>query len=104
MKKKMLLGICVLVITFIVSAVVHQVNAEEATITGIVAATAWDDNQKVIAVCIDTDDGSYYVSDNAMGKELLALVDSEVKVTGTLGEDTESNITITVKSYEELNN
>ncbi len=105
MKKKLLLaGICVFLITFIMSAVAHQVNAEEVTITGVVAAMAWDERQNVITVSIDADDGLYYVTHNAIGKQLLALVDREVKVTGILGEDTESNIIITVKSYEVLDN
>lgn len=62
----------------------------------------WDDKDNVIAGAIETDDGLYYVSDNPIGKKLLALSGKEVKVTGDYGEDAQSNLTITVKAYEEL--
>jgi len=101
MKRKMLLtGIYVLLITFVMCVTAVTANADEVTITGTVVAASWDDNDKVIAVSIETDDELYYVSDNPIGKQLLELLDKKVKVTGIAGEDKDGNRTITVESYK----
>jgi hypothetical protein len=55
---------------------------------------------KVSLVVIETPDGElYYVSDDAKGKELLKLVDKNVKLTGVI-DDTGGERTITVMSHE----
>jgi hypothetical protein len=101
MKKKVLLtGICVFLITFVMCITAVTANADEITITGIVVAVDWDDEAKVTAVSIETDDEIYYVSDNPIGKQLLELEGEDVKVTGAVGKDSEDNNTITVKTYE----
>ena len=72
----------------------------EVSITGTVYADDWDHEGKVTLVVIETPDGElYYVSDDAKGKELLKLVDKNVKVTGVI-DDTGGERTITVMSYE----
>ncbi|MDO9529688.1 MAG: hypothetical protein Q7J27_11095 [Syntrophales bacterium] len=101
MKRKLLSAVIfVLLITFVMSVTAFKANAEEVTITGTVVALDFDDKDKVVAVSIDTADGYYDVSDNSIGKQLLTLLDKNVKVTGIVGEDKDGNRTITVKSYE----
>ena len=102
-RKKLLAGICVFLITFVMCVTAVTANADETTITGIVVAADWDDKDKVIAVSIEADDELYYVSGNSIGKQLLELLDKGVEVTGIVGEDKDGNRTITVKAYETLN-
>ena len=104
MKRKLLLtGIFVLLIAFVMSVTVFKANAEEVTITGTVVAVGFDDKDKVIAVSIETDNESYYVSDNPLGKQLLDLEGENVNVTGIVGEDAVGNKIITVEAYKILN-
>ncbi len=100
--KKLLAGICVLLISLVAFGTAATANADEITITGTVVAMDWDDKDNAIAVSIETDDELYYVSDNPIGKKFLALLGKGVTVTGVLGEDAEGNATITVDAYEEL--
>ena len=72
----------------------------EVSITGTVYAEDWDNKDNVTEVVIETDDGDlYYVSNDGRGKELLKLVEKNVKVTGVV-EDTGGEKIIRVMAYE----
>ena len=74
--------------------------AVEVSITGTVYADDWDDKGNVTVVVIETADGElYYVSDYAKGKELLKLVDKNVKATGVVDDSSGEKI-IMVMAYE----
>lgn len=74
--------------------------AVEVSTTGTVYADTWDDKDNVIGVVIETHDGEFYnVSEDGKGKDLLKLVDKNVKVTGVI-EDMGGEKIITVVTYE----
>ena len=76
-------------------------KGRERTITGIVVPENWDENDNVTRVAIKTlDYQEYVVEHNKEGKELLALVDNKVRVTGTVRERLDGDLIINVKSYE----
>ena len=75
---------------------------EEVTITGTVAAWEWDEENNVTAVAIATEDEDIIVGDNAVGRELLDLVDHVVKATGTIAENENEEKVITITAYEDL--
>ena len=76
-------------------------KGRELTIIGIVVPEDWGENDNVIRVAIKTPDyQEYVVEHNKKGKELLALIDNKVRVTGTVRERLDGDIIISVKSYE----
>lgn len=78
-------------------------KAKEQTITGIVIPAEWDDDDNVIQVAIQSEDyEEYLVENNEKGKELLAFIDYEVEVTGTVKERKDGEMMINVKRYEAL--
>ncbi|MFC1888220.1 hypothetical protein ACFL4G_00545 [Thermodesulfobacteriota bacterium] len=80
-------------------------NLNKKTITGIVKPFDWDDDDEelVFAVTILTEDGDeYLVDDNDLGEELLELVDLPVQATGSIEEDEEGDLLITVRHYKVL--
>ncbi len=94
-----ILAICAFVCLSLLYAVAVPTAAEES-ITGTVYADDWDDKGNVTLVVIETADGElYYVSEDTKGKELLKLVEKNVKVTGVV-EDAGGEKIITVVSYE----
>ncbi|GEM_PF-4435284 len=103
MKKKLLSAwVFALLIMFVISVTAFTAYAEKITIVGTVTAIEFDDNDKVVAVTIDTSDGYYDVSDNSIGKELLKLSDKNITATGIVGEDKDGNRIITIETYEIL--
>jgi biopolymer transport protein ExbD len=103
MKKKLLSALVfVLLSIFVISVTAFTAYAEKITIVGTVTAIELDDNDKVVAVTIDTADGFYDVSDNSIGKELLKLSDKNITATGIVGEDKDGNRIITIETYEIL--
>lgn len=103
MKKKLLSALVfVLLSLFVISGTSFTAYAEKITIVGTVIAIEFDDNDKVIAVTLDTAEGFYDVSDNSIGKELRELSDKNIKATGIVGEDKEGNRIITIETYEIL--
>ncbi len=76
--------------------------ASEITISGIVMATDWDDEDEITGLEISTDDESYSVEKNAMWHELVDLWDTQVEVTGLVIEDKDGTNRILVTSYETL--
>ncbi len=84
---------------------------EETTIEGEVTPIDVDDEDNVTAVAISVtitpDDPDkeeyivdYFVADNEKGKELLKHVGEKVKATGTVVEEEDGDLLITVTKYE----
>jgi len=93
--------LCSFACVVLFSAMAGPVVAE-VSITGTVYADDWDDKGNVTLVVIETADGEiYYVSGDAKGKELLKLVEKNVRVSGIV-EDAGDEKVITVKKYEIL--
>jgi hypothetical protein len=99
--KLLILGLCAL-ISFSVVCATNVYAADEATVTGTVYATAWDDNDNVTAAVIAGLGEEYVIVQNAVGKELSKLNYKDVKASGVIGQDSEGNKTLTVSSYEVL--
>ena len=76
--------------------------ASEITISGIVIATEWDDEDEITALEISTDEESYSVEKNAIWYELVDLWDTQVEVTGMVIEEKDDTKRILVTSYETL--
>ncbi len=99
-KKTLLRVLCVFAILTLLGAVPLFAATEEVEITGTVWASAWDANDNVTAVVIETDEGeAIAVSNSGKGVELLKLDEKKVMVTGSIATDEEGNKTITVTKY-----
>jgi len=98
-KGSLISGLCALILFSVVFAT-NVFAADEVMVTGTVYATAWDDNDNVIAAVIAGVGGEYIIVNNAAGKELFKLDFKLVKASGVIGEDSEGNKTLTVTSYE----
>ncbi len=95
-------GVCVLLSLSILTSKNTPI-AQTVTVTGVVYADDWDDNDNVTAVVIETEDGEEYgISTDGKGKELLKLEDKRVELTGTVSEHGEGEKTITVTTYRIL--
>ena len=80
-----------------------KVNKKKVTLTGIITAVDWDEDDNVIAVSISTpEEEEYIIEDTPEGEELLDLVFQNVRVTGVIEEDEYGDRIITVESYEVL--
>jgi len=76
---------------------------QEVTITGIVTAADWGEDDDIIAVTIETaDEEEYLVDDTPKGEELLELIRKNVRVKGIVENDGYGDKIISVKSYEVL--
>lgn len=76
-------------------------KSKELTINGIVLPERWDDNDNVVGVAIETEEGEeYYVEPNERATQLLAFLDSEVEVTGIVREQLDGSMTISVNRFE----
>jgi len=98
-KGSLISGLCALILFSVVFAT-NVFAADEVTVTGTVYATAWDNNDNVIAAVIGDMGEEYVIVANAAGKELFKLDFKVVKVSGVIGEDSEGNKTLTVTSYK----
>jgi hypothetical protein len=75
-------------------------RAQSITLTGIVIPVDWNDDHDVIMAALATaDEKEYRIAGNRKGKELLAYLQRQVEATGTLGEDEEGRIVITLRRY-----
>jgi len=75
-------------------------RARSITLTGIVIPVDWNDDHDVIVTALATaDEKEYRIVGTRKGKELLAYLQRQVEATGTLGEDEEGRIAITLKRY-----
>jgi hypothetical protein len=94
-----LLLLCCALLMVVLSTTPVFAQGEDEGIIGTVAVASKDASGKVTAVKIVADEGEYLVADNDKGKELLALVDKDVDVSGTV-KDSGGKKTITVTSFE----
>ena len=77
-------------------------DASEITISGLLMADEWDDDDDIIGFELSADDDSYYVEKNALWHELLDLCDTHVEVTGMVTEEKDGTKRILVTDYEPL--
>ena len=94
-----LLLLCGVLLMVFLPATPALAQGKEEAIIGTVTVANKDAGGKVTAVKIVADEGEYLVADNDKGKELLALVDKDVDVSGTI-KSNGGNKTITVTSFE----
>jgi hypothetical protein len=75
-------------------------RTQSITLTGIVIPADWNDSHEVIVTALATaDEKEYRISGNRKGKELLAYLQCQVETTGTLREDEEGRLVITIRRY-----
>jgi hypothetical protein len=74
--------------------------SEEKTFTGRVKIFSIDQNDKVTAVYLESQDEKYLVNLSHQGRDLLSLVGRDLRVVGTPGSNQENMKTLTVSSYE----
>ncbi len=77
-------------------------NASEITLSGVVMAAEWDDDDDVTEIEISNDDDSYYVEKNTLWYELVDLCDTHVEVTGIVTEEKDGTKQVLVTGYETL--
>jgi hypothetical protein len=74
---------------------------EERTINGTVLPDIWDDEDNVVGVVIETEDGvEYIVEANETSNRLLALIDDLVEATGVVNKRFGGDMTIRVESFK----
>lgn len=72
----------------------------ELTIRGTIFPVEWDENDNVVEIVIDTpDQDGYLIEQNKKGKELLAYIWCEVKISGTMREDEDGDLKFKVKKW-----
>lgn len=78
-----------------------RVEGDDLTaIRGIVIPAEWDDEGNALATCIASPgEQEYLVEQDAMGKELLALIRQEIEVTGIVQQRKRGRNTIAVRTY-----
>lgn len=75
-------------------------RVQSITLTGIVIPADWNENHDVIVAALATaDEKEYRIAGNRKGKEIFAYLQRQVEATGTLGEDEEGRVVITIKRY-----
>jgi hypothetical protein len=79
-------------------------NHDSITLIGFVIPVDWDKNGTAVSVSITTDSfEKYIVLDDPKGRELLNLIDEQVRVEGIVsGEDLVGNKFIKLKRYTSL--
>ena len=78
-------------------------KTKERTISGTVVPEDWDDSDNVTRVAIKTPDyQEYMVEHNEVGRQLLSLLDSKLRVKGTVRERLDGDMIISVKSFERI--
>lgn len=74
---------------------------QRISVTGIITASEWDEDDNVVGVTLSTpDEEEYLIDNNGKGEELLDFVSQNVKVVGIIDDNDYGNKIITVKSYE----
>lgn len=70
-----------------------------STLRGVIIPVDWDESDNAISVAISgNDEKEYHVSKDEMGKQLLALIQQEVEVSGVVREKEDKRL-ITVREY-----
>ena len=77
-------------------------DVSEITISGLLMATEWDDDDDIVNFEISAHDDSYDVEENALWHELVELCDTHVEVTGMVTEEKDGTKRILVTDYEPL--
>ncbi len=77
-------------------------NVLEMTISGVVMAIEWDDDDEITEIELSTDDDSYYIEKNALWDELVDLCDTQVEATGVITEEKDGTKQMIVTGYESL--
>ena len=77
-------------------------DVSEITISGLLMATEWNDDDDIIDFELSADDDSYDVEQNALWHELVDLCDTQVEVTGMVTEEKDGTKRILVTDYEPL--
>ena len=99
-KRFLILALCMLTL-FMLESVAAGYSENEITIKGSVYGVAWDEKGTVTAVSILTPEGDeLFVVHNAVGDELLKLVEQNVKATGAVLIDDSGKKNLTVYKYE----
>ena len=78
-------------------------GAEKKMVTGLVQPLAYDENEKLIGVAVETSDGPYAVVTDRKGTELHKHVGKWVLAVGLIVENKDGNRAIKVKKYHILN-
>lgn len=75
-------------------------KVQNITLTGILIPVDWNDDHDVIVAALATaDEKEYRIVGNRKGKDLFAYLQRQVEATGTLGEDEEGRVVITIRRY-----
>jgi hypothetical protein len=77
-------------------------DVSEITISGLLMATEWDNDDDIIDFELSADDDSYNVEQNALWYELVELCDTHVEVTGMVTEEKDGTKRILVTDYESM--
>ena len=76
-------------------------KSRQRTITGVIVPEDWDADDKVIRVGIKTSDYREYIIEyNRQGRELMSLINHQVRVTGKIRERLDGEFMLNVEGYE----
>ena len=73
-------------------------------LVGTVVEADWDDDDNVIAVELETDDGTYRIELSGSGAQLLRHAGDQVEVEGTVFEDEDGRWNVRISSFNVLDN
>jgi len=101
-KKLAITSICLIMMVLFCSTTLFAAEAEVITVTGKVIAL-YNDTNKIIGVSIEGTNGLIYdVSMEGKGKELQALIEKKVEVSGVIKKDQDGFEILTVQSFKVL--
>lgn len=76
---------------------------QERTISGTLFPAKFDENRQVVQLVVDTtDQDTYFILNNAKGKELSGWLHRNVEMTGAVEEGENGNFFINVREYRLL--
>lgn len=80
-----------------------KAKPKEVTLSGLVMASEWDEEDEVIGLSFVTEDEDEYILvRNPIHDELLDHVDEDVELTGTVSEDEDGSLVFEPVGYEVL--
>ena len=81
----------------------RKAKPKEVTLSGIVMASEWDEEDEVVGLNFVTEDEEEYILvRNPIHDELLDYVDEEVELTGTITEDEDGSLLFEPVGFEVL--
>jgi hypothetical protein len=96
--KLLTVGLPVLLVS--ISASFPAAGREQIAVSGTIYASAWDGNERAVAVVIVTDEGEEYaVSEADHGRELMKFEAHSVKAIGKISLDERGKKVITVTRF-----